>query len=633
MLKRLSFMQRVLLIISPIVLGLILTSGWIVNISLNNWRQTEGLRESIDFFTDGSALIHELQKERGRSVLFLGKKIILSELKKTREFTEQKIADFDIELAKADDTTIKVVANYKATISGLRQTTESGGPVPTILAGYSDLIAMIMKAQLQRAQAYHFQGLESQLTSYLLIEEAKENMGKLRAKLSGILGEDKPVGMDSVAAITELWTGIMVSLNSPALIISGEQKQKVAAIKGSPAWVLVEKSYGAMVQKAAEGRYGISATEFFSSMTTLIDNLNRVHHENLFNLRGTIQEIEKKEQRKFYVISVAFAALIVGIIFALIRLLNDISEVLSKVVKNLSGEAQNISVASRDLDEYSRNLNSTIGSQNLALGQTLQSLEEVKTMVASSSDNAGGAKEAAVASSESAQSGQIVVQDMMKSIAQIQESNEAINIQVKESNRELSEILKVISEIGSKTKVINDIVFQTKLLSFNASVEAARAGEHGKGFSVVAEEIGNLAKMSGHASTEINKLLEGSVAKVHDIVETTQQRVEGLIEQAKETIRNGYATAEKVVFVLEDINSNLAGMKTLAEDISRASTEQTQGVGEIVEAMHLIDKGMVIISEVAGQTSDSAELLGGQSKRLEDSVRNLVVLVGGVDAI
>ncbi|MBC7465119.1 MAG: hypothetical protein H7256_03945 [Bdellovibrio sp.] len=50
-----------------------------------------------------------------------------------------------------------------------------------------------------------------------------------------------------------------------------------------------------------------------------------------------------------------------------------------------------------------------------------------------------------------------------------------------------------MEEIGNKTKVINDIVFQTKLLSFNASVEAARAGEHGKGFAVVAEEVGKLA--------------------------------------------------------------------------------------------------------------------------------------------
>ena len=74
----------------------------------------------------------------------------------------------------------------------------------------------------------------------------------------------------------------------------------------------------------------------------------------------------------------------------------------------------------------------------------------------------------------------------------------------------------LISEIGNKTKVINDIVFQTKLLSFNASVEAARAGEHGKGFSVVAEEVGNLAHMSGNSAKEITQLLESSINRVNN---------------------------------------------------------------------------------------------------------------------
>lgn len=66
-------------------------------------------------------------------------------------------------------------------------------------------------------------------------------------------------------------------------------------------------------------------------------------------------------------------------------------------------------------------------------------------------------------------------------IGEISESNNRILQQVEDSNQKITDIVKVINEIGTKTKVINDIVFQTKLLSFNASVEAARAGEHGKG--------------------------------------------------------------------------------------------------------------------------------------------------------
>src|SRR5690606_14658037 len=70
---------------------------------------------------------------------------------------------------------------------------------------------------------------------------------------------------------------------------------------------------------------------------------------------------------------------------------------------------------------------------------------------------------------------------------------------------QLNDFQNTFSSVEEKTNMINDIVFQTKLLSFNASVEAARAGHHGKGFSVVAEEIGRLAETSGTSASAINK--------------------------------------------------------------------------------------------------------------------------------
>ena len=73
----------------------------------------------------------------------------------------------------------------------------------------------------------------------------------------------------------------------------------------------------------------------------------------------------------------------------------------------------------------------------------------------------------------------------------------------------LKDMRSILANITEKTSIIHDIVFKTQLLSFNASIEAARAGEFGQGFAVVAEEIGNLAKTSGTAASEINKLLLG----------------------------------------------------------------------------------------------------------------------------
>src|SRR6056297_538175 len=68
---------------------------------------------------------------------------------------------------------------------------------------------------------------------------------------------------------------------------------------------------------------------------------------------------------------------------------------------------------------------------------------------------------------------------------------------LEDSISSLEDIKGIVEQIKKKTAVINDIVFETQLTSFNASIEAARAGQHGKGFAVVAEEVGKLARLSG----------------------------------------------------------------------------------------------------------------------------------------
>lgn len=79
--------------------------------------------------------------------------------------------------------------------------------------------------------------------------------------------------------------------------------------------------------------------------------------------------------------------------------------------------------------------------------------------------------------------------------------------------KEIKEILEVIPLIKKKTNIIDEIVFKTQLLSFNASIEAERAGENGRGFSVVAQEIGNLAQTSGSAASDISDLIKSSLKK------------------------------------------------------------------------------------------------------------------------
>ena len=205
-------------------------------------------------------------------------------------------------------------------------------------------------------------------------------------------------------------------------------------------------------------------------------------------------------------------------------------------------------------------------------------------------------------------------------------------IQINESNREISEIVKVIAEIGNKTKVINDIVFQTKLLSFNASVEAARAGEQGKGFAVVAEEVGNLAEMSGKAAKEITGMLDDSIQKVEDIVKNTKLRIETLIVVGKEKVQAGTVMAGRCDDVLSEIVLNVSNVNSFVSEISIASQEQAQGIREINKAIAQLDQVGHQNTSASEQASATAQDLNQQVLTLRSMVNVLNETLLGVKA-
>jgi len=214
-------------------------------------------------------------------------------------------------------------------------------------------------------------------------------------------------------------------------------------------------------------------------------------------------------------------------------------------------------------------------------------------------------------------------------MGEINESNAHIMEQIDESNKRIAEIVKVINDIGVKTKVINDIVFQTKLLSFNASVEAARAGEHGKGFAVVAEEVGNLAQMSGNAAKEITTMLTSSTEKVESIVKDTKTKVEALISVGKSKVEAGTTIAHQCGDVLNEIVDNVSKVSNMAVEISAASDEQAQGVGEISKAMHQLDQVTQQNTQASQELASSAETLAHQSTSVRATVNSLTKTIYG----
>lgn len=356
-------------------------------------------------------------------------------------------------------------------------------------------------------------------------------------------------------------------------------------------------------------------------ISSAFDKINEIRNASI---KEELDQMHQEVTQKKELVSIVA---ILGAVFLLgfsLALASRLVSTLGGISNTINDSSQQLSAAASQIASSAEELSRASGEQASAIAQTASSIEEMSSMVAKNSDNARNTALSSGTSKNKAELGQKVVEQMIGSMTEINESNNNIMEQINHSNNQIAEIVKVIQEIDEKTRVINDIVFQTKLLSFNASVEAARAGEHGKGFAVVAQEVGNLATMSGNAAQEITGLLEGSIQKVESIISETKTNVQKLVAEGRKKVESGTAVARQCGDVLNDIVTNVNSVSMMAGEISTASQEQALGVQEITKAMAQLDGVTQQNAAVSEESASSAEELAAQASSLRLAVVELV---------
>lgn len=293
------------------------------------------------------------------------------------------------------------------------------------------------------------------------------------------------------------------------------------------------------------------------------------------------------------------------------------------VITQISEIYKTMNISIGQLMTNNNQLSESSNTQTTAVGHTAQTVHEISQMASQTSENANISKNISDKTKDSATQGIQTVNQVSEAIVKIKTANISVFEQIGQNNKQLNDIVATIKQIESKTNIINDIVFQTKLLSFNASVEAARAGEHGKGFSVVAEEIGKLAMTSGSASKEINELIITSVNKVESIAKETEEKVKELVHSSQASINEGEAKVKSCGETFEELASYIKELNDRMVEISEASQEQSQGITEMTNAIQQIESGNTKNHESLKVSVDVSEHLSGLSTNLGDLVEKL----------
>lgn len=323
-------------------------------------------------------------------------------------------------------------------------------------------------------------------------------------------------------------------------------------------------------------------------------------------------------------ISVLLCGLLIGI-----YIIRSINFTLNSAGKKLSDGATTVLNSSISFADLGILIKDSTSKQASSLQESVSAVEEIKATIERNTELSNQSVTIADICVESSQKGKNAVKEMLSAVESIENDQKNIKKTLQDTTNEVKEIVTIIKNISQKTDIINDIVFQTKLLSFNASVESSRAGEHGKGFAVVAQEIGNLAAMSGTAAMEINQLLNSSIEKVGSIVEKTERNSMEISHSSAKSIELGVIKAQNCDDSLMEIYGHMEKMKELIREINASSNEQNQGINSISIALNELDNLTNENVLSAEKCASSANVLSEQSKMLEYTVGDLFVELKG----
>lgn len=297
---------------------------------------------------------------------------------------------------------------------------------------------------------------------------------------------------------------------------------------------------------------------------------------------------------------------------------------LTLVVESLDSEVEVIQAVANRLNNSTTILTESTSKQGNILQESAAAIEEMSAMVQKTSESTEALELSTISANQAAKDGQQAIGKLLDVIDLIDRSNNNIISQVEGDRKTIADIVNVISDIESKTNVINEIVFQTKLLSFNASVEAARAGENGKGFTVVAEEVGKLAEMSGKAAKEITDLLSQSTSRIQRIVVESSRKSSVLMDDCRVTLDLGKKVANQCDESLRVITKQTSSISMQTSEITKAVREQNIGLKEVSRSILVQEQLTQENIEVSHENaSNSNDLLLGTEK-LNNVIRELM---------
>ncbi len=316
--------------------------------------------------------------------------------------------------------------------------------------------------------------------------------------------------------------------------------------------------------------HGDSENPMILTLKNTLNKMLNVLENNMLNVKETLDEYINGDFRNRVIIDENLKEEMLAV---MIRV-NSLGDALSHSAKTNLTNGQTLEENSFNLTNSMKNLADKANDQAASLEETAAAVEEITSITRNNTTNA----------SKMSELGKTVKLSVSKGEEHAANTASA-----------MEEINEKVSAINEAINIIDQIAFQTNILSLNAAVESATAGEAGKGFAVVAQEVRNLASRSAEAAREIKELVEDANNKAME----GKKISDGMIEDYKE------------------LNKHISETIHIIEDVSSASKEQMNGIEQINDAVTKLDS-------VTQENASEANKIKNISSDVSDMANSLV---------
>ncbi|MUK69660.1 methyl-accepting chemotaxis protein [Aliivibrio fischeri] len=638
--KKLSFKQKILLIITLPIIGMLFFSLDTLYKTVSLRSELQDITSMTDISIEGSLIVHELQKERGSTAGFVSSKganfksEMLEQRKETDSVLNTYLQSLKEKAQSIQKTNIAVYNDMQTIFTQLNQLNTIRNNVDnlTISASnaakyYTDINRLFLSLSNMIVKTSTEQTLTPHLRNYSLFLEIKESAGKERASLNNILSSSGPapltlyktfVALDStqnayLATFIEYATSEQVdALNK---ILSDSISQKVSNIRD-----MVNKQY-------VSGKFTVSGSEWYQASTNRINEFKQYEDFLVEDIEKVISRLNSEVNTAIYsslfiillilsitiVSSVIISKLLIGQAVQLSQIIETVSKDKDLTIRAKVLSEDELGVSTKYLNEMLAEFHSVlqkmdIGSTQLATSaeesnvvmevtannsqHELAQVEEISTAISELSSTSKEVTTNATHAEEEAQSAINNVDIGKQHLENSMSLTRSINDSVQQTASMIEELRANAVNIGEVTNVISSISDQTNLLALNAAIEAARAGEQGRGFAVVADEVRNLAaktqQSTQHIQEIISKLQSQSEKANNNMIENVT-----LIQQSvvlAEDVKLSFNDIENSVQAISDINTLVATASqeqySVTEDIAKNTTRTFDLVNENVSSIH-----------------------------------------------